>query len=45
MLVHTLEVLSKVTEIERTLVVSRDSRVGTVFHPFWCYRLTSRSLQ
>jgi len=42
MLVNTLEVLSKVTEIERTLVVSRDSHVLSLARKYNARTVTER---
>ena len=42
MLVHTLEVLSRVTEIERTLVVSRDSQVLSLARKYNARTVTER---
>jgi len=42
MLVHTLEVLSKVTEIERTLVVSRDSHALSLARKYNARTVTER---
>ena len=42
MLVHTLEVLSRVTEIERTLVVSRDSQVLSLARRYNARTVTER---